>query len=163
MDVFSSDNQHHEAMMRLAIEEALAAAEAGEVPVGAVIACGGEVVARAHNCVESTLQGTAHAELLAIQEASRRLGMWRLDGCTLYVTKEPCAMCAGAMVNCRVPELFFGCPDPKTGAAGGFLDVTAMPDGFHTVRTTGGLLASECLAILQDFFRKRRQQVKQQP
>lgn len=151
---------HHEQFMREAIREALLAAEAGEVPVGAVVVAEGVIVARAHNAVESQRMGTAHAELLAIQEASRRLGMWRLDGCTLYVTKEPCAMCAGAMVNCRVPELVFGCADAKTGAAGGALSVTAMPEGFHTVHTIGGVLQQECLEILQQFFRKRRQESK---
>lgn len=142
--------------MRAALDEAALAASAGEVPVGAVIVRDGVIVARAHNQVEGLALGTAHAEMLAIREASRVLGMWRLDGCSLYVTKEPCAMCAGAMVCCRVPRLIFGCPDPRAGAAGGSITVTSMPGALHTVQVTPGVLADECRESLRQFFQMRR-------
>ena len=145
------------AYMRLALEEAALAAAEGEVPVGAVLVHQGNVVARRHNQVERDKCGFAHAELLVIEEATRQLGMWRLDDCVLYVTKEPCPMCAGAMVNCRLPRLVFGCGDKRTGGAGGALNVTSMPEGIHQVSVTSGVLADECLAIIQEFFRKRRQ------
>ncbi len=150
----------HAFFMREALAEARLAAQAGEIPVGAVVVLDGGIVARAHNLVENRRQGFAHAELLALEEASRALGMWRLDGCSLYVTKEPCAMCAGAMVNCRLPRLYFGCGDAKTGAAGGAVNVTAMPLGFHEVAVTGGILGEECLELLQEFFRRRRAAAK---
>lgn len=149
-----------EKYMKLALEEARMAAEEGEVPVGAVIVHDGNVVASAHNHVERDLLGTSHAELLVINEASALLGMWRLDGCTLYVTKEPCAMCAGAMLNSRVPRLVFGCGDPKMGAAGGYVDVTRMPEALHCIDVTSGILEDECRAVLQDFFRNRRKMTK---
>ena len=146
------------AFMRLALEEAALAASEGEVPVGAVLIHQGNLVAKSHNHVERDKRGFAHAELLAIEEATQKLGMWRLDDCVLYVTKEPCPMCAGAMVNCRLPRLVFGCGDKRTGGAGGALDITHMPDGIHQVSVTSGVLADECLAIIQEFFRKRRQE-----
>ncbi len=146
------------AFMRMALEEAAQAAAEGEVPVGAVLVHQGNLVARTHNHVERDKRGFAHAELLAIEEATQKLGMWRLDDCVLYVTKEPCPMCAGAMVNCRLPRLVFGCGDKRTGGAGGALDITHMPEGIHQVSVTSGLLADECLAIIQEFFRKRRQE-----
>ena len=149
-----------ELMMKMALEEAKIAAHAGEVPVGCVIVRNGEVIVRTHNAVEATLQGTAHAELLAIQEASRILGMWRLDDCTLYVTKEPCAMCAGAMVNCRVPRLVFGCGDPKYGAAGGCVNVCNLPQALQKIQITSGVLEEECSQILREFFRNRRIQTE---
>ncbi len=146
--------------MKMALEEAETAARAGEVPVGCVIVRDGEVIVRAHNAVETSLQGTAHAELLAIQEASRILGMWRLDGCTLYVTKEPCAMCAGAMVNCRIPRLVFGCGDPKYGAAGGCVNVCNLPQALQKTQITSGVLEEDCAQILKTFFRNRRLQTE---
>ena len=146
------------AFKRLALEEAALAASEGEVPVGAVLIHQGNLVAKSHNHVERDKRGFAHAELLAIEEATQKLGMWRLDDCVLYVTKEPCPMCAGAMVNCRLPRLVFGCGDKRTGGAGGALDITHMPDGIHQVSVTSGVLADECLAIIQEFFRKRRQE-----
>ncbi|MBR4222534.1 MAG: tRNA adenosine(34) deaminase TadA [Victivallales bacterium] len=150
------------AFMRMALEEAAQAAAEGEVPVGAVLVHQGNLVARTHNHVERDKHGFAHAELLAIEEATQKLGMWRLDDCVLYVTKEPCPMCAGAMVNCRLPRLVFGCSDKRTGGAGGALDITHMPDGIHQVSVTSSVLADECLAIIQEFFRKRRQDSSKQ-
>jgi len=144
--------------MAYALEEACLASSEGEVPVGAVVVFNGEIIARAHNMVEALKQGSAHAELLAINAASRALDAWRLDGCTLYVTKEPCPMCAGAMVCCRVPRLVFGSPDSRTGAAGGAFSITAMPNALHTVDVTSGILQEQCLAVIQDFFRRRRKE-----
>lgn len=144
--------------MRRALELARAAGAAGEVPVGAVVVCCGREVAAASNCVEARHDATAHAEVLALQAAQQALGDWRLVECTLYVTKEPCAMCAGAAVNCRLGALVFGAGDPRMGAAGGALDVTAFPGMLHRVPVRSGVLADECLALLQEFFRRRRQE-----
>ena len=145
-----------EEYMRLALEEAHLAAEEGEVPIGAVIEKDGVVIARAHNQVETQKQGTAHAEILAIRKASEAIGDWRLDGCTLFVTKEPCAMCAGAMVNCRISRVVFGCSDTRLGAAGSTLAITNTPNALHNVDVVSGVLEEECRTILQDFFRQRR-------
>ena len=146
----------HEEYMRLALEEARLAAAEGEVPIGAIIEKDGVVIARAHNRVESEKQGIAHAEILAMQKASEIVGDWRLDGCTLYVTKEPCAMCAGAMVNCRISRLVFGCADTRLGAAGSTLAITNTPNALHSVNVISGVLEEECKTILQEFFRQRR-------
>jgi len=148
--------QEDELFMRGALDEARLAFQEGEVPVGALIVRNGEVVARTHNKVEAMRQGTAHAELLALRSASETLGNWRLDDCTLYVTKEPCPMCAGAMVNCRLSRLVYGCADSVFGAAGGRMDVLALPGYLHNVQCVSGVLADECLSLIQDFFRQRR-------
>lgn len=137
------------------------AALEGEIPVGAVLVHRGQVVARTHNHVERDRRGYAHAEFLAIQEATERLGMWRLDECVLYVTKEPCPMCAGAMVNSRLPRLVFGCGDERAGGAGGALAVTSMPGCIHRVSVTSGVLADDCLALILDFFKRRRLESRQ--
>ena len=142
--------------MRLALKLAEKAAQQGEVPVGAVILHDGKIIARAYNQVEQLHDATAHAEILAITQAEAALNDWRLTECTLYVTKEPCAMCAGAMVNARLGHLVFGCPDPRMGAAGSALDITAFPGMLHTVEVTSGLLADEARDLLQQFFRRRR-------
>ena len=147
-----------ECFMRIALEEAGMAALEGEVPVGAVMVRGGEVVARAHNMVEAAKLGSAHAEMLCIEAASRLLGGWRLDDCTMYVTKEPCPMCAGALVNCRVGRLVFGCGDPRTGAAGGCICITSLPGALHEVDVTSGVLGDECLELIRGFFRRRRKE-----
>ncbi len=146
--------------MGRALEMARKAAENGEVPIGAVLVRDGQIVASAFNQVEALRLGTAHAELAVLNEASRILGAWRLDDCTLYVTKEPCPMCAGAMVNCRLGRLVFGCGDPRTGAAGGYVDLTSMPSSIHSVRVTSGVLADECLELIQGFFQRRRAEAK---
>ncbi|MFH0910858.1 MAG: tRNA adenosine(34) deaminase TadA [Planctomycetota bacterium] len=145
-----------EVMMRRALAQAAAASARGEVPVGAVLVADGEVIGSAHNQREGLQDPTAHAEILAITQAASALGSWRLSGSTLYVTLEPCAMCAGAIVLARIERLVFGAKDPKAGACGSVLDVLACPALNHKVRVEEGLLATECAAILSDFFANRR-------
>ena len=143
--------------MARAMELARLAAEAGEVPVGAVLVDGdGREVCAFGNLVEGRKDGTAHAELLVLQEASRLLGEWRLTDCTLYVTKEPCAMCAGAIVNCRVGAVVFGACDPRMGAAGSALDITGFAGMLHRPQVRSRVLEAECSQLLKDFFRRRR-------
>ncbi len=142
--------------MGVALEEAAAAAAAGDVPIGAVIARDGELLARAGNERERALDPTAHAEVLAIRRAAEALGGWRLPGTTLYVTLEPCAMCAGAIVLARIPRVVFATPDPKAGACGSVLDVVADPHLNHRPLVESGLRADEAAAQLRDFFRARR-------
>jgi tRNA(adenine34) deaminase len=143
-------------MMRLAIGQGISAQRHGDVPIGAVIAVGGEPIALAGNERELRGDPTAHAELLAIRAASAVLGGWRLPLTTLYVTLEPCAMCAGAIVLARVPEVVFGAWDPKAGAAGSVLNILAEPALNHRPAITGGVLAEECAGLLQRFFAERR-------
>ncbi|MHC4481258.1 MAG: tRNA adenosine(34) deaminase TadA [Planctomycetota bacterium] len=142
--------------MRLALEEADSAAAAGEVPVGCVVVHGGTVIARAHNLRESLRDPTAHAEILALQQAAQILGQWRLEGVTVYCTVEPCCMCAGALVNARVARLVYGVSDPKSGACGTVFDVPAEPRLNHRLEVRGGVLAEEALEVLQRFFEPRR-------
>ncbi len=142
--------------MRLALEEALKAFEKDEVPVGAVIVKDGEVVAKAHNLRETLKDPTAHAELLAIREAAKRLENWRLSETTLYVTKEPCPMCAGAIVGARIKRLVYGCKDEKGGATESLYRITTDPRLNHQVEVVSGILADECRGLLQDFFRRKR-------
>jgi tRNA(adenine34) deaminase len=145
-----------EAAMALALEEARAAAAVGEVPVGAVVTLGARVLARAHNLRETLADPTAHAEVLALREAASRLGSWRLEGCSLTVTLEPCFMCAGALVNARVDRLVFGASDPKAGAVGSLADVVRDPRLNHRMEVRGGVLATECGDLLRSFFAGRR-------
>ena len=145
-----------QAMMALALDEARAAASCGEVPVGAVVVHDGEVVARAHNLREGLQDPSAHAELLALREAARKLGRWRLSGCTLYVTLEPCAMCAGALVLARIDRLVYGCDDPKAGACGSVIDIVREPKLNHRIEIVRGVLARECGHVLTEFFESRR-------
>ena len=142
--------------MRLALREAERALEHDDVPVGAVMVHDGEVVGAGHNERELRQDPTAHAEMLALREAARGLGSWRLLDAVLYVTLEPCAMCAGAIVLGRVPRVVYGTADPKAGAAGSVLDVLAEPRLNHRPEVAGGLLATECAALLVDFFSSRR-------
>lgn len=142
--------------MRLALREAERALEHDDVPVGAVLARDGEVVGAGHNERELRADPTAHAELLAIREAARALGSWRLLDTTLYVTLEPCAMCAGAIVLARIPRVAYGTADPKAGAAGSVLDVLAEPRLNHRPSVTAGVLADDCADLLLAFFRSRR-------
>ncbi|MDL2218768.1 nucleoside deaminase [Ruminococcaceae bacterium OttesenSCG-928-O06] len=149
-------------LMRLALEEARLAVAEGEVPVGAVVAKDGQVVARAHNRRETDKSATAHAELLAIEAACKKLGGWRLWQCDLYVTLEPCPMCAGAVVNSRIRRLVYGAKDPKAGCCGSVTDLFALPFN-HAPVVQGGLLEEESTALLQDFFaslRKKRAEQK---
>ncbi|HEY2849853.1 MAG TPA: tRNA adenosine(34) deaminase TadA [Gemmatimonadaceae bacterium] len=145
-----------EAWMRLALDEAEDAAEAGEVPVGAVIVRDSEVIARAGNASVSSSDATAHAELLAIQAASAVSGDPRLTGCTLYVTLEPCAMCAGAIVLARLDRVVFGAWDEKAGMAGSVADLLRHPKLNHRPEVNGGVLAKECGELLSGFFGKKR-------
>ena len=142
--------------MRLALREAERALEHDDVPVGCVIASEGEVLAAAPNERELRGDPTAHCEILALREASSRLGTWHLDGTVLYVTLEPCAMCAGAIVLARVPRVVYGALDPKAGAAGSVLDVLAEPQLNHRPDVAGGLLAEESADLLRAFFASRR-------
>ena len=127
-----------------------------EVPVGAVIVREGRIIARAYNQVELLKDATAHAEMLAITEAEAALGDWRLNDCDLYVTKEPCAMCAGALVHVRMRRVIFGCADERSGAAGSMVNLLQMPGLNHRCDVTTGVLREECAALLQTFFRARR-------
>lgn len=142
--------------MALALEEARKAELHGDVPIGAVIVRGGDVIAAAGNQREQQKDSTAHAEMLAIRDASKALGGWRLPDTTLYVTLEPCAMCAGAIVLARIPRVVFGASDPKAGAAGSLLDVLAQPGLNHHPEVVGGVLENECAKLLRDFFAARR-------
>jgi len=145
-----------EHFMRLALREAERAPAHGDVPVGAVVVREGEVAGSGHNERELRHDPTAHAELLAIREAARALGSWRLLDCVLYVTLEPCAMCAGAIVLSRLPRVIYGASDPKAGAAGSVLDVLAEPRLNHRPEVAAGLLAEESSLLLRDFFASRR-------
>jgi tRNA(adenine34) deaminase len=145
-----------ERMMRLALEEARRASEWGDVPIGAVVSRGEDVVARAANQRERLADPTAHAEILALRHAADELGSWRLSGCALYVTLEPCAMCAGAVVLARVDRLVYGAADPKAGFAGSLGDLVRDPRLNHRAEVTPGVLAEECGVLLRDFFAGRR-------
>jgi tRNA(adenine34) deaminase len=145
-----------ERMMRLALEEARAAAAGGDVPVGAVVVRGDEILARAGNAREREQDPTAHAEILALRQASKVVGSWHLEGCVLVVTLEPCAMCAGAIVLARVDRLVFGASDPKAGFAGSLGDLVGDARLNHEVDVTVGVLAEECGEILRAFFAERR-------
>ena len=142
--------------MRLAIERAREAEGHGDVPIGAAVVRAGEPLAAAGNERELRRDPTAHAEMLAIRAAAEALGGWRLPNTTLYVTLEPCAMCAGAIVLARIPEVVFGAPDPKAGAAGSVMDVLADPALNHRPRVRAGMLEAECAALLREFFESRR-------
>lgn len=149
--------------MDRALEEAKAALAHDDVPVGAVIVAEGEVVAVGHNRREADADPTAHAEVLAVRAAARELGSWRLDGCTLYVTLEPCTMCAGALVLARLPRLVFGAADPKAGAVGSLYDLAREPRLNHRVDVTAGVMADECGAVLTRFFRAKRAPSRSSP
>jgi len=142
--------------MREALRQAQKAHEADEVPVGAVVVRNGRIIARAYNQVELLKDATAHAEMLALTQAEAAVGDWRLTDCDLYVTKEPCPMCAGALVHVRIRRLIFGCADPRAGAAGSVVNLLHLPSLNHQCEITSGVLQNECAAILQDFFRKHR-------
>ena len=142
--------------MRAALDEAFAALLHADVPVGAVVVRDGEIIAARHNERELTGDPTAHAELLALRDAATKVGHWRLDDCTLVVTLEPCAMCAGAMVNARLGRLVYGATDPKAGAAGSRFDLVDSELLNHRIPRITGVLADECGQVLVDFFRARR-------
>jgi tRNA(adenine34) deaminase len=147
----------HIRLMQEALAEARAAATAGEVPVGAVLVRDGEILARSNNRTIRDCDPTAHAEIVALREAARLLGNYRLADTTLYVTIEPCSMCAGAIIQARVPRLVYGADDPKGGAVRSCFEILSHPRLNHQVEVTSGILAADCAAILQSFFAERRQ------
>jgi tRNA(adenine34) deaminase len=142
--------------MREALGLASEAAAAGEVPVGAVVVKDGEIIGRGYNRPITTSDPTAHAEIVALREAARALGNYRLTGCELYVTLEPCAMCVGAMVHARLGRVVYGAADPKTGACGSIVDLPGLATFNHHGRFEGGILADECSGVLKRFFAERR-------
>jgi tRNA(adenine34) deaminase len=142
--------------MHAALDLASEAAAAGEVPVGAVVVKDGEIIGRGYNRPITTSDPTAHAEIIALREAARSLGNYRLTGCELYVTLEPCAMCVGAMVHARLARIVYGAMDPKTGACGSIVDLPGLATFNHHGRFEGGVLADECSGVLKRFFAERR-------
>jgi tRNA(adenine34) deaminase len=153
---FYSNRESDESFMREALRQAQKAYEADEVPVGAVVVRAGKVIGRAYNQVELLKDATAHAEMLALTQAEAAVGDWRLIDCDLYVTKEPCVMCAGALIHVRIRRLIFGCADTRSGAAGGMINLLQHSALNHDCEITFGVLQNECAAILQDFFRQKR-------
>jgi tRNA(adenine34) deaminase len=147
---------YHEGFMQQALAEARRAYDEKEVPVGAVVVYGDRVIGRGHNQTERLADPTAHAEIIAITAAAAALRSWRLEGCRMYVTLEPCPMCAGAIVNARIAQLLFGAYDPKAGAAGTLYGITTDPRLNHQTETLGGVLDAECAALLRTFFAERR-------
>lgn len=139
-----------------ALLQAEKAFKAEEVPIGAVVVRAGRIIARAWNQVEMLKDATAHAEMLVLTQAEEAVGDWRLHECDLYVTKEPCAMCAGALVHVRMRRVIFGCADPRSGAAGGIMNLLQHPAFNHRCESVGGVRAEECAGLLQSFFRARR-------
>jgi tRNA(adenine34) deaminase len=150
------NRQSDESYMRDALRLAVKAYEADEVPVGAIVVRAGKIIGRAYNQIELLKDATAHAEMLALTQAEAAVVDWRLIDCDLYVTKEPCVMCAGALVHVRIRRLIFGCADPRSGAAGGMINLLQHPALNHHCEITSGVLQNECAAILQDFFQKKR-------
>ena len=145
-----------EYFMQEALRLANKAAAADEVPVGAIIVRAGKIIARAHNQVELLKDATAHAEMLALTQAEEAVGDWRLTDCDLYVSKEPCPMCAGALVHTRIRRVVFGCTDPVAGAAGSVINLLAMPTLNHRCDITSGVLENDCATVLRNFFRQKR-------
>jgi tRNA(adenine34) deaminase len=144
--------------MREALRLAAKAYEADEVPVGAVVVRNGRIIGRAYNQIELLKDATAHAEMLALTQAEAAVGDWRLTDCDLYVTKEPCVMCAGALVHARMRRVIFGCDDPRSGGAGSLINLLQHPALNHHCEITAGVLQKQCAAILQDFFKQKRKQ-----
>src|SRR5438874_7479084 len=153
---FYESGESDESFMRVALRLAAKAYEADEVPVGTVVVREGRIIARAYNQVELLKDATAHAEMLALTQAEAAVGDWRLTDCDLYVTKEPCVMCAGALVHTRIRRVIFGCADPAAGAAGSVINLLQMPTLNHRCDIAAGVLQDECARILQSFFRERR-------
>lgn len=159
--VVCDQDERDERWMRVALEQARLAMAAGEVPIGAVLVRGEEVVAVGRNRVEELKDAMAHAEMLVMREAQRIFGDWRLEDCVLYVTKEPCPMCAGAIVHCRPPRVVFGCRDAKAGAAGGWVNLLqSNPPLNHACELRAGVLEEECVGLVQTFFREAREKKK---
>jgi tRNA(adenine34) deaminase len=157
-----AEHYSDEFFMMEAIQEALKAEKLGEVPIGAVIVLDGEVIARAHNLRETTQNAVSHAELLAIEDACSRIGSWRLERCTLYVTLEPCAMCSGAIILSRIERVIYGAADPKGGCAGTFMDLLQDERFNHQSEVVSGILEKECGELLTNFFRKIRERKREE-
>ena len=151
-----------EKYMRAALKQAEKARLLGEVPIGCVIVCGDKIVGRGYNRRNTSKTTLAHAELIAIDKASRKLGDWRLEGCTMYVTLEPCQMCAGALVQSRIDRVVIGTMNPKAGCAGSVLNILEMPEWNHQVQVETGVLQEECQEMLQLFFRQLRERLKRE-
>ena len=160
-DSKSAVNETDERYMRLAIEQAGIAEENGDVPIGAVIVHNGQIIGKAYNQREQLQDPTAHAEIIALTQAAAALESWRLEGCTVYVTLEPCPMCAGALVLARIDRLVYGCDDPKTGAVKSLYNIVTDSRLNHRIEVINGVLADECSDLLEQFFQKRRQENKQ--
>jgi tRNA(adenine34) deaminase len=156
------NTESDEKYMKLAIEQARVAEKNGDVPIGAVIVFDKQIIGKAYNQREQLKDPTAHAEIIALTQAAAFLESWRLHGCTIYVTLEPCPMCAGALVLARIDRLVYGCDDPKTGAAGSLYNIVRDDRLNHRLEVTSGVLAEECAGILQDFFLRRRVEKTQQ-
>ena len=154
--------KERERFMRQAITQAKKAEKLMEVPIGCVIVYEGKVIARGYNRRNTDKNTLSHAELNAIRKASKKLGDWRLEGCTMYVTLEPCQMCAGAIVQARIPEVVMGCMNPKAGCAGSILNILEMPQFNHQVKVTRGILETECSQMLKTFFEELRIRNKQE-
>ena len=151
-----SITEQDEKYMRLTLDQGHIAQENGDVPIGAVIIYKDQIIGKAYNQREQLKDPTAHAEIIALTQAAAALQTWRLNGCTMYVTLEPCPMCAGALVLARMDRLVFGCDDPKAGACGSLYDIVRDKRLNHRLEVTSGILADECGQLLQDFFQKRR-------
>ena len=149
-----------EEYMQLAIEQAEQAAALGEIPIGAVLVYEGEVIARAHNLRETNKDATAHAEMLVIREACAKLDRWRLSGCTLYVTVEPCPMCSGGIVNSRIDKVVYGCPDVKAGGAESIFNIITNPNLNHCADVRSGVCEEACKGVMRSFFQRRRKENK---
>jgi len=147
---------NHEFFMQEALSEARQALRKGEIPIGAVVVLHGEIIGRGHNLRETTHDPTAHAEIIALRVAGKKVGTWRLREAVLYVTLEPCPMCAGALLQARLERVVYGADDLKAGAAGSLLNILQFPGFNHFVKITGGVLADEAVALLQKFFQERR-------
>lgn len=145
-----------EKFMRLALEQAEISAKMDEVPIGAVIVKDNQIISVAHNLCESKKDPTAHAELLAIKDACKKLNDWRLDGCSLYVTAEPCCMCAGAIINARISKVYFGTFEPNTGACGSTINLFLQTNAYKTTDIFPGVLQAECETVLKEFFKEKR-------
>jgi len=159
-DLASQDNVDYDALMALAIKEAERAAESEDIPIGCVIIHQNRIIGRAHNQIELLKDATAHAEMIAITQAESALGDWRLNDCTLIVTKEPCPMCAGAILLSRIGMVVYGVPAPRDGAAGSAINILNNPALGSSVKCIGGVLEEECRWLLQDFFQRVRKKPK---
>lgn len=161
MSLNETKSQEDQRFVRSAIEAARIAEENGDVPIGAVIVHQNQIIAKAYNQRQQLQDPTAHAEIIALTQAAAAVGNWRLHGCTMYVTLEPCPMCAGALVLSRMDRLVYGCDDPKAGACGSLYNIVADDRLNHRLEVSSGILAEECTEQLQDFFQRRRVENKQ--